>query len=99
MTHPEPHCDHARSWHYYAESVENEEPTFDSIRCENFSEFKALNCTDSESITYMGYYAPIDCSGEYYLQTNTKSPFSRGVFGLQYYPSIDTDRQVGNEEN
>lgn len=95
----DPLCDHARSWYYYAESVEEERPSFDAIQCSSYSDFKHLNCIESTSITYMGFHAPMECSGEYYLQTNSKSPFSRGVFGLQYYPAIDTDRLVGNEEN
>lgn len=45
----------------------------------------------------MGFHASIECNGVYYLQTNPTFPFSRGVFGIQYYPGIDTDRQI--EEN
>jgi hypothetical protein len=89
-----PQCDHARSWHYYAESVRAKEPIFDAIKCNNYLEFKLFNCSFDPPLSNMGYHASLECNGNYYLQTNEKFPFSRGIFGLQFYPFDDTDRQT-----
>lgn len=87
-------CHHARSWRFYAESVASRDPAFDAIKCDNYDEFKKLNCNIDAPPSYMGYYADVECSGIYYLQTNPTSPFSRRVFGIQYYPAIDHDRGI-----
>lgn len=92
-------CHHARSWLYYAESVASKYPTFDAVQCNNYDEFKNLNCNRDTPPSNMGYHADVDCSGIYYLQTNPKFPFSRNVFGIQYYPAIDSDRLVEEINN
>lgn len=72
-----------------------EKPIFDAVQCGSYDDFKQLNCnSDSFSTNYMGFHATSDCSGVYYLQTNENSPYSRGIFGLQYYPDNDSDREV-----
>ncbi|XP_070491648.1 lipase member H-A-like [Chironomus tepperi] len=85
-------CDHKRSWMYYAESVASMEPKFNAIVCEDYKNFKKLNCSDNLT-SFMGFYASENCSGVYYLQTNNDFPYSRGVFGLLYSPLVDIDRQ------
>lgn len=85
-------CDHRRSWMYYAESVMSTEPIFNAIACDNFDDFKNLSCLDGVT-NYMGYHTTQNCSGTFFLQTNNESPFSRDIFGLNYSPFVDIDRQ------
>jgi len=78
-------CSHKRAYILWAESVTAlDNTTFLSAAAANFESFRR-GILNLSRIALMG----IDCSlsterGNYYLQTNAVSPFSRGVTGLSH---------------
>lgn len=78
-------CGHRRSWRFWSESVLNPTArTFHSIKAKNWLNFK-LGIVEKGKIANMG----IDCDvnirgGNYFLQTNSRKPFSRGMSGIKY---------------
>lgn len=67
-------CAHRRAYEYYAESVRpGNEFNLMAIKCSSFSSFKNKKCT--ERPIPMGIMAPNNVRGNFYLQTNKKSPF------------------------
>lgn len=70
-------CSHARSVHYFAESINSNEG-FLAKRCNSYNDFKNGKCNSNADI-HMGGVAPrLNVKGDYYLQTNKKSPFAMG---------------------
>ncbi|XP_031829071.1 pancreatic triacylglycerol lipase-like [Nomia melanderi] len=76
----EAHCDHHRSWRYYAESVRRPN-AFLAVKCDNSEEFDSGACRHANTII-MGWKTPTTASGTYYLRTNSKSPFGLGKRGI-----------------
>jgi pimeloyl-ACP methyl ester carboxylesterase len=80
-------CSHRRSWWFWAESVSNKnEKSFPAIKCKSWRDFKAARCDQGSPIAYMGIDCPTDVKGDYYLQTNGESPYSKGNPGIAYIP-------------
>lgn len=63
--------------------MQNPSKTFPAVKCESWAAFKKNNCTRGQ-INWMGIYADPDQSGNFYLQTNSESPFDRGMNGTRY---------------
>ncbi|XP_076647996.1 pancreatic lipase-related protein 3-like isoform X1 [Halictus rubicundus] len=73
-------CDHHRSWRYYAESVLNPNG-FMAIQCTGIELFISGNC-NRENVVPMGYATPTTARGNFYLHTNSQSPFAKGLQGI-----------------
>uniref|UniRef100_A0A146LFH2 Lipase member H n=2 Tax=Lygus hesperus TaxID=30085 RepID=A0A146LFH2_LYGHE len=74
-------CSHNKAWKYYAESVMHP-ADFPSVHCKNFDEFESNSCEDARSEpVYMGYLADPTVRGTFFLQTNEKEPYGRGIEG------------------
>ncbi|XP_078046316.1 lipase member H-like [Augochlora pura] len=80
-------CSHKRADEYMAEAARNAD-AFPSVECNSWDDFKDGNCDRNVTIP-MGYAAPCSVAGKFYLQTNSKSPFSRGRNGTVYDRSIE----------
>lgn len=77
-------CSHQRSWRFYAESVKSKDKNvFDSIKCNSWNDFVNDKC-DKSSKAYMGYGVDSKISGNYYLQTNSASLYSKDQLGTTY---------------
>lgn len=87
-------CSHARSWQFYAESVERltKQLPFIANKCsDGVKSFKNSNCVGPETAS-MGYYANGVGSiglceessklGNYFVETNKSPPFSKDNFRL-----------------
>ncbi|XP_066155565.1 pancreatic triacylglycerol lipase-like [Euwallacea fornicatus] len=70
-------CAHSRAYIYYAESINNNH--FLSRRCDSYTNFRNSLCNLTPT-GRLGYFpvARSAQSGQYYLQTNSASPFARG---------------------
>ncbi|XP_074041914.1 lipase member H-like isoform X2 [Leptinotarsa decemlineata] len=69
-------CSHRRSYELYAESIVS--GGFSAKRCNSQWDYDNGKCEDNIK-SQMGGYSPVEgVSGEYYLKTNDKSPFSLG---------------------
>jgi pancreatic triacylglycerol lipase len=88
-------CSHARSIEFFAESVSATEPKFYAIKCLNLASFRNETCKEKFPLANMGIDANPRSVGNFFLQTNPKSPFSRGIFGTQFIPNTD-DRESLN---
>ncbi|XP_031770727.2 pancreatic lipase-related protein 2 isoform X2 [Galleria mellonella] len=75
-------CSHWRSWRFYAESVRNPE-AFPASPASSYQKFRE-NPTPEVGMIYMGINCDTSARGSYYLTTNSKPPFGKGVDGL--YP-------------
>ncbi|XP_076647999.1 pancreatic triacylglycerol lipase-like [Halictus rubicundus] len=73
-------CNHARSWTYYAESVLNPDG-FMAIQCTSSGQFKTGKCNRA-NVVPMGYATPTTARGNFYLHTNSQSPFAKGLRGI-----------------
>lgn len=69
-------CAHSRAYVYYAESLNNN--NFISRLCSSYSDFSSNRC-NSNTASFLGSF-PIDktATGEYFLETNSNSPYARG---------------------
>ncbi|XP_076290859.1 pancreatic triacylglycerol lipase-like isoform X2 [Lasioglossum baleicum] len=74
-------CSHHKSWWFYAESVRNPSG-FLAVQCKDDFSFKFNSCNYTD-IVPMGYGTPTNATGTYYLHTNSKSPFARGLQGTR----------------
>ena len=73
-------CSHYRAVRYFIESISD--PTaFQSYKSKNYSTFKKGKCNKCTSKTClnMGYHARKGKTGRYFLQTNSKAPFSGDI--------------------
>lgn len=88
-------CSHRRSWVYFAESVRSvKSESFSSRWCHSWESFVNNDCDDTCSYqqnstracaqVFMGIDADSSTKGNYFLQTNSRSPFSRGLKGTVY---------------
>ncbi|XP_015436630.1 PREDICTED: lipase member H-A-like [Dufourea novaeangliae] len=73
-------CSHYRSVFFKVESVGNPN-AFVGVSCNSYDEFKANACNKSDTIL-MEDMPAIGASGSYYFQTNSKSPYGRGMAGI-----------------
>ncbi|XP_046475615.1 phospholipase A1 member A-like isoform X1 [Neodiprion pinetum] len=80
-------CSHLRACFYYAESVRNES-AYVGQTCDSYRKFKKGSC-DSNEVAVMGYATPTTASGKYYFQTNSDTPYGRGVQGTTYDSSTN----------
>ncbi|XP_055839770.1 pancreatic lipase-related protein 2-like [Episyrphus balteatus] len=69
-------CSHHRSWHFWAESVENVNGTDPK-----FLALPLISWPDTGPIE-MGINCPINVEGSYFLTTNSEYPFAKGEDGL-----------------
>ncbi|XP_076647995.1 pancreatic triacylglycerol lipase-like [Halictus rubicundus] len=74
-------CSHHRSWWFYAESVKNPSG-FLAVQCADDLSFQTNSCNYSD-IVHMGFDTPSTARGVYYLHTNSKSPFAKGLQGTR----------------
>lgn len=71
-------CNHGQVQHYWAEAVSNGSPTvFPARKCSTYQHFKAKTCDLSTPIGYMKTMTSSALRGNYFLDTNTNSPFSK----------------------
>lgn len=71
---------------YFAESVKSPSNTaFSAVAAASWSSFTGQN-VEASNVVNMGIDCPITASGNYYLQTNSQSPFSRDSNGIRYKP-------------
>lgn len=80
-------CSHQRSWRFWVESVENKnERSFQAVKCSSWKDFR-LGKFDQNSVISMGIDCDMNAKGNYYLQTNGETPYSRGAQGIVYDPN------------
>ncbi|KAJ8916044.1 hypothetical protein NQ315_010912 [Exocentrus adspersus] len=70
-------CAHSRAYVYYAEAIETSSNLFVSTACTSYSDFSNGRC-NSNSKSAMGGYSIDKLSGNFYLNTNSQSPYGRG---------------------
>lgn len=69
-------CAHELSWRYYAESVyPGNENGFMGVKCTSLSGLNDGYCP-GKSVP-MGYAVPFNLKGNYFLNTNEKSPYGK----------------------
>ncbi|KAL1493050.1 hypothetical protein ABEB36_011189 [Hypothenemus hampei] len=69
-------CAHSRSYAYYAESVNNNK--FLSRLCSNYLQFLTGACEGNTEILLGAYPVTRATEGQYFLRTNSNSPFAKG---------------------
>jgi hypothetical protein len=78
-------CSHRRSWRFWAESVAfKDDKSFPSRKCKTWENFKEGRYEQSAPIVNMGIDCQSDATGDYFLQTNGETPFSKGMVGAAY---------------
>ncbi|KAK0071806.1 hypothetical protein PV325_012319 [Microctonus aethiopoides] len=70
---PKDLCHHWRSWRFWAESIINE-GAFRATLCDNYDDYLNGEC-DGNPVINMGYGAPTNARGRFYLTTRDESPF------------------------
>lgn len=70
-------------WRLWVESVLPDHTPFYAVSTRNWLTFKR-GIVDRDNIVIMGEDTPEYASGDYYLQTNGKYPYSRGERGARY---------------
>lgn len=75
-------CSHSRSYEYYAESIRNHEAFIG--KC-----YSLNKCSGAEYVS-MGYATPSNATGNYFLITNSKSPYGQGFAGATFNPFLVT---------
>lgn len=89
---------HQRSWRIWSESVESREgKIYPAVKCKNWKEFRLGKFDPIKDIGYMGIDCPMGLSGNYYLQTNTESPYSRGSRGI-IFEKMDEEKSKKNKK-
>jgi Lipase len=82
-------CSHRRSWWLWAESVaKKHEVSFHAVKCKSWDNFKEGKVEEDAPMGYMGIDCPMNISGDYYLQTNGNSPYSKGTLGTSYTQKV-----------
>lgn len=75
-------CSHGRAVQYYAESVmTEEEDVFYAIKCPSWRYFRLNENCNVSDIVSMGFHCDMKAVGDYFLQTNSSSPYSKGMAG------------------
>lgn len=75
-------CSHQRSVYLYAQSA-NKNATFNAVAADSWEEFKHVNPNTTKQAV-MGVDVNVAATGDFYLQTNSESPFARGLRGISY---------------
>lgn len=74
-------CAHARAWKFYSETVyPGNENNFLAVKCNSLAALNTGRCP-GKSIS-MGYAVSTDAKGNYFLSTNSNSPFGRRLVGV-----------------
>ncbi|KAJ8951115.1 hypothetical protein NQ318_021559 [Aromia moschata] len=81
-------CAHARAYMYYAESVSKGENQFVSTHCSSYLLYRLGFCSARETALMAGYNIDESAQGDYYLETNSRSPFAK-------VPEVATNNQDG----
>lgn len=80
-------CAHSRSYEYYAETVyKNNKNNFIATQCNSLSALRNGKCTSR--YVQMGLNTPSRARGNFYLETNKKSPYGRS---FKPYASLQLD--------
>ncbi|XP_050314500.1 pancreatic lipase-related protein 2-like [Anthonomus grandis grandis] len=69
-------CAHSRAYEYYAESLNSN--NFSAYLCDSYSNYKKGTCSSNTACKLGWYPVAKSTSGDYYLYTNSKSPFAQG---------------------
>lgn len=69
-------CSHRRAYQFYVESVTNNQ--FYGRKCDSYKNFESRNCSENEKALMAGANINTGISGEFYLDTNSKSPYGMG---------------------
>ncbi|XP_055376067.1 lipase member H-A-like [Condylostylus longicornis] len=78
-------CSHHQAWKFWAESVTNlYNVEFFAAKALSWQDFRIRSQFMKLPLAKMGINCPKNISGKYYLQTNPKSPFARGLDGAIY---------------
>ncbi|TGZ51575.1 hypothetical protein DBV15_11012 [Temnothorax longispinosus] len=87
-------CSHARSYKFFAESI-NSEVGFHGKSCTSFHRFIKGLCKDSHASIMGGHKPLFSAHGTYYLNTNPSSPFASGppeaIFLISKPPIRETE--------
>jgi lipoprotein lipase len=71
-------CSHSRAWEYFAETVEpRNKLNFMATKCGSLHSYEIKACS-STSIP-MGFGCPSTAKGNYFLKTNSESPFGQNA--------------------
>lgn len=71
-------CGHGRAWEYYAESVyPGKENSFEGVKCGSLSALNSGYCPGSKYP--MGFAVPHNLKGNFFLKTNSKTPYGMGM--------------------
>jgi hypothetical protein len=83
-------CSHQKSVLYFAEAIASKKKVFDAVKCPSWANFISGACRRN-AVTNMGQKIDTTVTGNYYLQTNAISPFSRGQDGVFYnnFPKLN----------
>lgn len=68
-------CSHSRAYEYFAESIGDNR--FDSVQCESTAQLSLGTCSGPHAL--MGDHINHTARGIYYLKTNSKFPFAKGL--------------------
>lgn len=60
------------------------EKSFPSVKCKTWDNFKEGRVEQGAQFAYMGIDCSMDATGDYFLQTNGETPFSKGMAGTVY---------------
>ncbi|XP_018568065.1 endothelial lipase-like [Anoplophora glabripennis] len=71
-------CAHNRAYLFYTESILADTNRFVSTRCSSHRDYTRGNCNGNARSVLGGYAVDKKASGDYYLDTNNRSPFARG---------------------
>ncbi|CAB0011059.1 unnamed protein product [Nesidiocoris tenuis] len=75
-------CSHNKAWKYYADSVVNPYE-FMAVECKNVRDFERGVCkSNRETPAFMGYAADNHLRGNFFLTTNDRAPYGRGIDGI-----------------
>ncbi|XP_065216895.1 inactive pancreatic lipase-related protein 1-like [Planococcus citri] len=71
-------CGHVLAYRFFAESLVSPKK-FPAIKCESYSKLLSGQCDNQQPEAHMGEYVEKNVRGKYFLQTNEKYPFDKGV--------------------
>ncbi|KAK9719586.1 Lipase [Popillia japonica] len=69
-------CAHSRAYYYYSESIISS--GFTSYNCDSLSNYNNGRCNDNTRSLMGQLYVDTSANGDYYLNTNSESPYSQG---------------------
>lgn len=83
--HPQPNCGGQPpcslefALRVYGESIRSFTPIFPSLPCDSWDDFTNHLCNENTPIGNMGLHAQNNLVGSYFLQTNTRQPWTRST--------------------